>query len=127
MAPSVIICSDTFAYAYAASILINFILGPHERYYDLVLLSVMWAITVKAVDLENILLMKEKSEQFWNLLFLLFPAITWITYLPGAGNAKNYIGNLYLPVLITMFVLSIINLNIITNKTNSQGMIKVDD
>ncbi len=95
----------TYGYAYASSVLCNLILGPHEHYYDLLLLSVVWATTISTVEFNKIFMIKERGQYFWCILFVLFPALTWVLYFQ---TRNGYFGAWHLPLLILMFKVSIL-------------------
>ncbi len=99
--------NHSYDFAYASTFLLNLICGPHEHFYDLALLSVVWACTVPSINIKNISNIKQHSLRFWCYLFLLFPAITWGIYL--STPVKGNFGAWHLPLLILMFFLSLYN------------------
>jgi hypothetical protein len=99
---------QTYGYAYAASFLCNLVLGPHEHFYDLLLISVVWAMTIPVVQVENIFTIRSKIQRLWCILFLLFPAITWTIYFAFSQPPHTYFGSWHLPLLIYMLALALI-------------------
>lgn len=94
----------TYPFAYTCALLFNLILGPHEHFYDLVLLSTTWAMTIPSVHLDQVMLIK--NARLWNIVFLIFPALTWFIYLICSHFPSNYFGPWHLPLLIIMLMIA---------------------
>ncbi len=95
----------TYPFAYASSVLFIFIFAPLQHFYSLILLCVVWACTVPAISIGNILKIKEQPLRYWCFLFLFFPALTWIVaYL---ASLCGFPGLGHLLILLCMFFLSL--------------------
>jgi hypothetical protein len=110
----------TYPFAYASSVLIIFILAPLQHFYSLIMLCPVWAYTVPAISIPNILKIKERALRYWCFLFLSFPLLSWMTaYVLGYLCKMPGLG--HLPLITLLFVVSLINFsNSLKTKTSSQ-------
>jgi len=112
----------SFPFAYASSLLINFILAPRQHVYSLILLSTAWAITTPAVSLKQIVQLKQHTERLWCLVFFLFPALGWILcYINGVGTP----GTRCLPLLLFMLLLALSRFRQIIKSTKQSSLPKI--
>jgi hypothetical protein len=88
------------AFALALTMLLLMVCSAHGLYYDLLLLAVPWAATVKTASFSALVRITDKSQMIWCSAFMLFAAVNWLIRFSNVASG----GPIHVPILITLMI-----------------------
>jgi hypothetical protein len=110
---------EAYRWAFAATLSLAMLFGPHSMFYDFIMLGVGWGMTISPRILSGSFDEWKKTnllENIWSLWILLYPGVTWLA---AMGLKLNYLAqsSLHRGFLIFLSVVAISRFIQVANKS----------
>jgi hypothetical protein len=95
---------ESYRWAFAATLSLAMLFGPHSMFYDFIMLGVGWAMTISPRILSGFFDEWKKTnllENIWSLWILLYPGLTWLA---AMGLKLNYLAQSGLHRIFLIFL-----------------------